>query len=273
MKYLLLALTLILSITFGFAQNESAPEQDMVIMMNHSKLEGTILEVSKRWVVIKVGSVPFSIAKNRIRSISYNGKVVSMMSLERKNKEEKVESSAGFYLEPMLVTEKFGVYNITSGAIFFQDKMRFFGFETSGFIGGNGFGVDNVTGYQFNQYTGLGLGIGYQSVSFDDELKVVPIYAEYRGYLRTTKISPYYSLGIGAVFATKNEDSDFVSSKAGSYFYPAFGFKSGSDEGAITVDLGLRIAGINLSYETNRSGLIEERESLNSVVLRIGIML
>ena len=272
MKYLLLALTLICSLTFGFSQDETVSDQDVVILVNHTKIEGDILEVNKRWVVIKVGSVPFSFAKNRIRSIIYDGQVISMMTLKDKNKENQ-EAAEGFYLVPVVDTEKRGFYNITSGGILFRDRISFFSFESSGLRGSNGYGIYNVSGHQFSQHSGIGIGLGFQTQGVDDELKIFSINAEYRGYLSKNKISAFYSLGYGAVFAVKNEDSGFESSKPGSYFYPAFGFKSGSNEGAITVDLGLRVASVTLNYENNRGIMNEEKESLNGVVLRIGVML
>jgi len=263
-----------LSIGLSFGQELTLPEVDRVIFKNHSQLEGKIIEVSKRWVVIKVGNIPFTIHKTKVASICYQGEVISFISLDKeriKKGVREMENIPEYRLVPIKDTAKRGFYNVTYAS---------FHFRSGGDFGNNefGFGVENVFGFQFNQYTGLGLGIGYHDNSGNiGRGKIIPIYAEYRGYFSDKKVSPYYSIASGLSFGTEvKEDTwqPYTSTKPGPYFYPAIGFKSGSDESSIMVDVGFRFSQVTYLYEESGQNFNIEETTLNKgFILRIGVML
>lgn len=272
MRLLFILFTFFCSYSFVHAQVENKLKQDMIVLKNQTRIEGEILEVNKKWVVIKKGSVPFSFHRKKINAIYMDGEVISLMSysnnalIQGNNDPEFLDKSK---------FEKRGFYNITYGAIHFQEKdFNNIFFENIDIVGGTGFGIENITGFQVSQFTGLGLGIGYHSTGWRDEVKTAPIYAEYRGYFSMKKVSAFYSLSYGALFAVKNENSRFISSRPGTYFYPAIGFKSGTGDSAFTVDLGVRFGKVFLTEEDNsRAGMSENELSFRGVGLRIGVML
>ena len=268
----LLCLILLLSIDLSFSQEQTPPDQDRVIFKNHSQLDGEIIEVSKKWVVIKSGNAPFTINKNKIAAIYYQGGVISFLDINnvksiKDGREGELEDIIGYSLIPIKEPAKRGFYNITYGANYFADSS--FGFES--IIANGGSGVENISGFQLSQYSGFGLGIGYHSSGNSRDGALVPIFVEYRGYFNNWKVSPYYAIAFGGAFGSKKENTNYDSSKPGTYFYPSIGFKSGSNVAAFMVDLGVRFASIttytDFNFETR-----EEKESYKGVVLRIGIM-
>ncbi len=278
MKYILLSIILLLSIGQGFAQEQTLPEKDKVILRNHSQVDGQIIEVSKKWVVIKVGNVPFTFNKNKIASIYYDGEVISFVPLYKEKIKDRagevdkvggVVEIPGYRMVAIKETAKRGFYNVTYSTFHFRSGGEF---ENNEF----GFGISNTTGYQFNRYTGLGLGIGYHdNPGFFRRGNIVPVFAEYRGYFSDKKVSPYYSLAYGLSFGTKNEESQYNSTKPGSYFYPAIGFKSGSVESSIMIDVGLRFSQVTYVFDQDISttGTSAEETIFNrGFILRVGVL-
>ena len=272
MRYILLSITLLLSIGISFAQEQKSLEKDRVIYRNYSQLEGEIIEVSKRWVVIKVGAVPFSVRKEKIASIYYQGEVISFLDGGKEKTGKNIKKSdlpdvQGYRLVPIKNPVIRGFYNVAYATLHLP---------SIGDFGNNdlGFGISNTVGYQFNRYTGVGLGLGYHDTDFFNRGSIVPVYAEYRGYLSDKKVSAYYSLAYGLSFGTKNEDSNYSSTKPGSYFYPALGFKSGSNEASFMIDIGVRFSEVTYIFDQGiRTTTGEETIFSRGLILRIGVML
>ena len=275
MKYLLLFMLLLLSIGLSFAQQPKLPELDRLILKNHSQIEGRIIEVNNRKVIIEVSKEHLTINKTEIASIYFQGDVISLINLEKRGGRKRVrhaeiEGKTGYNIVSEKETAKRGFYNVTYSS---------FQFRSDGDFGNNefSFGVSNTFGYQFSQYTGLGLGVGYYDNSESlGRGKIVPVYAEYRGCFSDKKVSPYYSIAYGLSFGTTNSESSHNSTSSGEYFYPAIGFKSGSDESSFIVDIGVRFYKVTYFSEIRGFGGVNEIEetTLNrNFTLRIGVML
>ena len=261
MRYITLILFSLFVATISFCQDDDTPRRDLVVLTNHSQLEGEIIEVSKRWVVIKVGNVPFTIHKTKVASIYHQGEIISFLPLDKtiaKKRVNRMEGVPEYRLVPQKNPEKRGFYNVTYAN---------FGISEVG-----GVGIENISGYQWNQYSGVGLGVAYQQLGYYNDSRVFPIYTEYRGYFGKRKVCGYYNLAYGINIPLRDAQSAFSSSKPGSYFQPAMGFKFGSDKAAFLLDLALRVTHVNVDY----SGTVfrsSNNEIYRSVVLRLGIML
>jgi len=64
MQHLFIILISLIFILPSFCQDDGVLKKDLVILKNHSQIEGEIIEVSKRWVVVKVGGLPITFKKN-----------------------------------------------------------------------------------------------------------------------------------------------------------------------------------------------------------------
>ena len=276
MRSILLITILLLSIGLCVAQKQAPLQYDRVILKNHSQVKGKIIEVNDRKVLLEVDNAPLTIHKSKIASVYFQGKIISFLppNIRIKNGVKTTGlDNRGYRLVPEKETSKRGFYNVTYTT---------FQFRGSGDLGYNefGFGVSNTIGYQIDQYTGLGIGIGYHSNTTGIFAgNIVPVYVEYRGYLSDNKVSTYYSFAYGMSFGTRLENSleTSFSTKPGTYIYPAIGFKSGSDKSSIMVDIGLRFSEVTYSYVVRGFGIgtsnIEETIYNKGLVLRIGVML
>jgi len=243
-------------------RDSTLAKNDIIILNNKSKLEGEILEVSKKYIYIKVNSVVFTLKKSEIYRIFTRGSSIILMDAPAPKDYQSINPK----LYNATKTLKDGFYNITYGNLikrgeYYADRLC------------SGVGVQNITGIQFSKYVGLGIGIGL--INFDDfpESKIIPIFTEFRGYLSEKKVSPYYNLAIGYnIAAAKIENSIDEKRKGGAFFHPAIGYKFGSDQAAFMIDLGVQIANINYEYNSE-TRFIKENVRYQRVVLRLGIML
>ncbi len=136
-----------------------------------------------------------------------------------------------------------------------------------------GIGFQNVVGYQFSRLVGSGLGIGYDSYYLSNgESNVVSFFGEYRGYLRKTNTTEYFTIaaGYGQPLANKN---DVLSNFKGSYMVqPTIGWRFGaSHRYNLFADLGFRLQQVR--YE-NLQSWAENRYTVTyrRWVLRGGIL-
>jgi len=204
---------------------------------------------------------PLLLKKTAVASITYQGEVISFFSPSKEGTKKRVsgmEDIPEYRLVPNKETEKRGFYNITYADI--------------GVVDDGSVGVENISGYQWNQYSGVGLGLGFQRLEFNNDSRVIPIYTEYRGYFGKGKVCGYYNFAYGINIPLRDSQSNFSRSRPGSYFQPAMGFKFGSDKTAFMLDLALRVAQVNLDYDSS-SFRTRRNDIYRSIVLRIGIML
>lgn len=209
--------------------------------------------------------------KNEITFVMPNGLLVTFNKREVKKiiiagqdyeQEEKVRKQ-----KPVVIKEypKRGIYNITYGSL--NSGSNAF---NGGLIGG--VGLDNITGKQFNKYVGLGLGIGYHSMNPGRGENNLPLFVDFRGYLKERKVSPYYNLSAGYAFAFKNEEKRINDAQGGFVFHPAFGFKIGSAENSFMIDFGIKWTRSTFHFDFWNE-VREHKMTYERLVLRIGLML
>lgn len=140
----------------------------------------------------------------------------------------------------------------------------------------NGLGTENITGYKFNQYFGLGLGVGMYNYlpnflqrtdfnEFDNSFPqysslAVPLFLEVRGDLCSSNVRPYYSVGFGFTnvflaagererwedfLRTSNLDLNEFKLKPGMYFHPSLGVNIEAKSLNFMIDLGMQMAILN----------------------------
>lgn len=235
------------------------PGKDIIVLNDNSKLVGELLEVSKRYIYIKVGTKVHTVNKNIVKKIFPRGQVITFLPKGKGN-------ASAFFKKEKKKKEllKNGFYNISYLNFIIRDS-------NDGLLGG--VGIQNVTGYQFSKNLGLGFGVGLINFdSFNEDNEAILFFSEIRGYFTDKKISAYYSLAIGLNVPLKPESDFEVKTKVGNFVHPAVGYKFGNDRAAFMLDLGVQIASNGFVFD---SGLMffEERRSFQKVVLRLGVML
>ncbi len=262
MRQLLLILILFSWMTSAFGQKGNVLTTDLIVLKDNSRLYGKIVDADNKTYTISIGGEPVRLSNKIVEYIYHVGDEFFEGDYEEDVAQDTLLINQGtlFELVPIVNYEKRGWYNIGYGSINFP-----------GAFNEGGVGVENVTGYQFNRYTGLGLGLGFQRLDYRTG-KIFPVYVQYRGYLFNKKVSPYYNLDIGFSLPLKDRRSNFTSSSPGTYFYPSVGYKCGSDKSAFMIDIGWRVA--NVTYINNNEFFSsEEKYFFNNVVLRLGVML
>ncbi len=283
MKSLILFLVLTCSIFQSYAQGDRILNEDLVILKNGKHITGEITNTRDNFIIIYHKSNRIVLSKSRIENIFFKGDEIHFngsysakfedgkIILLGENPEEALTiNDTKYKLVPASYTHsaKRSWYNITYGSIIFPNNENLNRYNLS---------LENVTGYQLSQYTGIGLGVGFiASGSFGGIFgNVIPVYAEYRGYFNNSKVSVYYNLAMGFTFAVRDEFSSFTSSKPKHYFHPSIGYKIGSRRAAFMVDLGLRYTNIQYRFDdrTVFQGPLFEEYARRELVLRFGIML
>ena len=160
---------------------QSGEKIDGVFLKNKSYIKGTILKVTAE------GNITFRLLSG------YKIELKKEEILKQKQSKKK--------------------YLIQYGDYFFQTKGMYFAWKTelrflAGFRGtpysyGNTKytygGIQLSTGYQFNNYLSIGLGIGTEV----KHLRYVPLFLELKGALTKKRISPIYAFQLGSTFLIK----------------------------------------------------------------------
>lgn len=209
MKKILSFLLFVLIATSSFAQNNNY--EDVVYLKNGSIIRGIIIE-QKPNVSIKIQTSDNSVF------------VYEMDEIEKMTKEKKTSKVDPFRLETGYIETGFkGIVEL--------------GYQTGvNFSSQDVIKLNIIYGYQVNPFFSLGLGTGVRYYIDGSDAFLIPVFADFRGYLPlNSKISPYISLGIGYSFDT----SDTFNS-VGFMFNPTIGmnFKV-SDKSAMNIGLGV----------------------------------
>ncbi|MGB1206954.1 MAG: hypothetical protein ACPG5B_15015 [Chitinophagales bacterium] len=85
-----------------------------------------------------------------------------------------------------------------------------------------GFGAEYILGYQKNQWLSFGGGIAANNYG---EASFISLFTDFRGYLRNSSASPYYSLGLGYGFNNRR-DWDILDATSGFYINPNIGIRA-----------------------------------------------
>ncbi len=158
-----------------------------------------------------------------------------------------------------------GVYNLTSGSIAAGKQA----WNSENIID---VGFQNITGFKFNRFLGVGLGIGVDYYYGGSGQTVMPIFAEARGYLKEKNVSPMYSLAAGYGIAFKRNDFNITNTKGGLMLHPAIGLRiGGSDNATFIIDLGFKIQHAQFEYDWGWEQMVQ-RMRYHRFILRTGIM-
>lgn len=71
-----------------------------------------------------------------------------------------------------------------------------------GSIGDVDFALQHSSGYKFNRFLGVGLGVGVDNLSYqrNETVPTYPVFAEIRGFIHPKRLSAFYALGGGYAF-------------------------------------------------------------------------
>ncbi|MDQ3141183.1 MAG: hypothetical protein M3Q56_02935 [Bacteroidota bacterium] len=114
-----------------------------------------------------------------------------------------------------------GLYNVTS-IMSFSGR----GYEANDFV--IGAGIHSSTGWMFNRYIGLGLGIGWENFGREFSQNLIPLFTEVRGYFFGKQNAYYYAVGTGYTFAIKNKNEGIRNTSGGWMWQPSLGIRLGS---------------------------------------------
>jgi len=139
----------------------------------------------------------------------------------------------------------------------------------------NGFGFRFVYGYRFNRWIAAGLGTGMNQYLITDNDKIIPVFANFHGFINAKRISPMYNLDVGLGLGLY--DSNFLENIIpGFLFHPSIGFRLGSSESAnTTIDMGVRFQNItDIFFVEDFTGnyIKEEINRFSRITIRLGIL-
>ncbi len=138
-----------------------------------------------------------------------------------------------------------GWYIATSLGFMPSNNNNAFGIDDGGWR--NNFTFSVSAGFMLNRMSGLGAGIAVDKYGTVNELTVVPVYAEYRGYFGAWRHAPYFDVMVGHGFAVDLNTPDGFgiesnSIDGGTFISPNFGIRFGArPHGNFTLDVGARI--------------------------------
>lgn len=152
----------------------------------------------------------------------------------------------------------------------YQNTSGFFNISILG-----GAGIHHAMGYRFNRFFGVGLGMGIETNDFTAFRKLLPVFAEVRGFLLPKKISPYYAIKVGYAFGLRDELNGTMGAKGGIHFSPELGVRFGA--GDVNYYLGLEYKLQNATFTWNGwdwSGgtIVTDHISYRRIELRTGLL-
>lgn len=102
-----------------------------------------------------------------------------------------------------------------------------------------GIGGTFAAGYLFCNYLGVGAVSGYNYLSANNGVQLMPLAAEVRGHLLQAPVTPFYRVVAGYSFAFNNPDFGIIEANGGWFWYPAIGIRKDMYSGAaFTLDGG-----------------------------------
>ena len=140
------------------------------------------------------------------------------------------------------------------------------------------FSFHTTAGYQFNNFVGLGLGIGIEKL----KTEIVPVYLSFKSNFEERANSPFFQCGIGYSFPLSNEKSTDEYNN-NSYKYEG-GFNIGFDVGilsykaqnkAFTITAGYRYQRVKetfTGYYWTGNSTQKNTYDFNRVAVKIGFM-
>lgn len=136
-----------------------------------------------------------------------------------------------------------------------------------------GLGVEQVLGHRWNRWVHTGIGFGVNNYELADQLLVIPVYAELRGYVMDYVVSPHYALGLGYGFATADPPSGITKAYGGVMLHPLLGITLGQGKKAqFHVEAGYRFQDIRYVKEYTWSPDVDEiKIQYRRLLIRLGV--
>lgn len=248
-KYLLILFCLgIASIAIGQEQMEY---NDVIHTKNGSVFRGKIQEYKAdgSCKLMLLSGTEIYLDKSQIRKI---------VSEPIKYKKEKGTRSIYEFKEKGLY--HFSSFHISMANDAFRNDLTF------------GAGIHHISGFQFNRWMGVGLGVGMDYYYPGSGETFTPVYAEFRGYTAARNFSPMYSIAAGYGFTTSNENTNIIEAKGGFMVHPSFGFRMGGNPNAnFTLDFGMKIQRGTFTYDWGWE-IREQRMLYKRFIIRTGIL-
>lgn len=242
----------------GLALNSFGQQlmEDVIYLKNGSVLRGQIMEYKPD------GNIKVEIAGGSI--LVYPASDVVEIKKEASKYQPQTKSSKEE--RPLRIPENKKIYNIFMGKLMMGIN--------SIDLPAAGIGLYWATGYRFNRFANVGLGIGIER---NDAFNLMPIFVDFRGYLMKTSTSMYYSLGAGYSVALPTASwrfDDIQRQTGGLYLHPAIGvrFKS-RKQTHLMMDFGYTIQSNNITFTDWMTGnLTTQKSILFRPSFRIGLM-
>lgn len=117
-----------------------------------------------------------------------------------------------------------------------------------------GIGAQLIGGYQINRFIGVGAGVGLDYYYLNSGETLLPVFADVRGYLLKSNVSPMYKLQAGYGFAFTDEDRNMLDAEGGFMWYPALGVRFGASESAnFMLDFGVKVQKANYIFQASNA--------------------
>jgi len=221
------------------AQNDT--RQSILYLKDGSVIYGKLIDQATLFIIWElVGGDQIKVQQERIHSF------------------EKIPAEVEIFQEGHQ-REKSGYYGIVNIGGLFSKSDRTWINET------NSATVNVSVGYRFHPWLAVGVGTGFDNYN----VHMVPVFAEIRGDMKKSAITPYYqlALGYGLVSEKSNEFGDLPFS-GGWLAHPALGMKFYTrSRTAWLFEFGYRFQRVNRNYTDNRK---PQRWTLRRAAVRIG---
>lgn len=204
-QLLVLLVLLVVSIT---ALAQKGPFEDVVYLKNGSVLRGTIVELDTE------GSVSIQLMGGSV--LIYSMEEVERITREPKWEEPGVKSKAELKEKGFFNTTEIG-FNL--------------GANTGGYYGysgtSTGFTLQNVFGYRFFRWLGVGIGTGVDIYN-DYQVPISPVYLRLEGQVLSQPITPIYYVEAGHGFMWHREINEWTTQENGPMWSAGAGVRFGT---------------------------------------------
>ena len=135
-----------------------------------------------------------------------------------------------------------------------------------------GYSITHAIGHKLNKRLALGLGTGLEDYENGNGKRIIPLFAEVRGYLWSKKVTPYYSLRTGYGIALKNQDFSITDTQGGLLVNPEIGYRLGGSELVnVIIGIGLKYQKAQFTYRWGDT-INEQNITYKRYFLSLGIV-
>ncbi len=202
------------SITFG---QETTENKDKIYLKNGSRLTGKVIEYSIK------DSITFQLDGGQ--PITFPVALI-----------KKIEMGTG-------KTKSYTAYNFKENVFYARTQISSLYRKDK-----SGLSVNQVFGYQYRSWLGVGAGIGIDNYYKEEGNDLMPVFLELRSYLLKQNTSPYVAIRYGYAFAFADEEIGQVEAKGDYFWNPVIGYRLGSGRPFIDVFCGAKFQ--NASYKS-----------------------